>query len=345
MAERENPPTTSVLKELPQKILDALEDGIYLIDRDYRVVYANPVMVQQFGDPRPGIRCYEYTEGISEVCGSCPMQFILSGMRYRQQWQSRRTGRHYERISIPLYFSKGEILQLGIFHDVTDFKESEEAVIRAISHEKSRIGRDLHDGLLQHLSGQLYLFQALAASLKPEGPEQKEQVQRLEDLMRQAIHQARALARGLCPVGLETDGFPAALRKLLDGVDKLYGLRVELKTRGVPEEEAKWPWLGDERESHLYRILQEGINNAIKHGAARNIQVLLEEQNNGLTLEVCNDGAPLPADYEQNLGMGLRSVAFRMKILGGNWSLTSQPGQTCLRCRVNNLEEKRKAVS
>jgi signal transduction histidine kinase len=202
----------------------------------------------------------------------------------------------------------------------------ERDILEVSEMERERIGQDLHDDLGQILTGISLLCKSLQQALETTAPEEAYDVGRIDDLMRQAISQTRQLARGLMPIGLEQHGLNGALEELTTNVDSLPG--VSCTYRGIQVDLER----SDAR--HLYRIAQEAINNAIKHGRATQIHVRLqiEEERHTLTVEDNGVGIRNPVDSAE--GMGLRLMSYRARKLGGTLEVVrAAGGGTTVRCR------------
>src|SRR3989338_3320097 len=190
--------------------------------------------------------------------------------------------------------------------------EVEKAILETIEEEQRRIGQDLHDGLCQQLAGVALLAKALAQKLFAVAPREAADASEIADLVSQAIDQTRDLARGLAPVEIEVSGLAPALQKLAANVERLHHISCtfgydELMWFDYPHK----PLL----TTHLYRIAQEAVNNAAQHGKAKHITItLITVQNQGL-LTVRDDGVGLSADFNENPGLGLRSMRHRCKMI------------------------------
>ena len=190
--------------------------------------------------------------------------------------------------------------------------EVEKAILETIEEEQRRIGQDLHDGLCQQLAGVALLAKALAQKLSTVAPNEAAEAAEIADLVSQAIDQTRDLARGLAPVEIEVSGLAPALQKLAATVERLHHISC---TFGYDE----LIWSNYPHKSllttHLYRIAQEAVNNAAQHGKAKHITItLITVQNQGL-LTIRDDGVGLPGDFNENPGLGLRSMRHRCKMI------------------------------
>ena len=213
--------------------------------------------------------------------------------------------------------------------DVTETKRLEAEVLNIAEREQSRLGHDLHDGLGQHLTGIEFMAQVLQQTLeRAERPEAKD-AEEITTLIRQAISQTRDLARGLSPVVLQSKGLAVALEDLAASVAKRHGIQCTCEV--APGCEVK----RTDVAIHLYRIAQEAINNALKHGKAKNILVTLKPDGQALELRVDDDGKGLADSAAASKGMGLRVMAYRAGIIGGSLELVQPSGRGVrIVCRV-----------
>jgi signal transduction histidine kinase len=192
-------------------------------------------------------------------------------------------------------------------------------------HEQQRIGHDLHDGLGQELTGISMLSVALADQLKAEISPATIHADQLADLTQNALRHTRDLARGLCPVDLEDEGLATALQHLADRVSRLPGVVCKFHQHGTIA-------LPASAATHLFRIAQEATSNALRHGQARNIGILLTLHGTALALEVTDDGAGFSSDAPS--GMGLRLMRHRAETIGAALQIVPSPAGTRVRCEL-----------
>lgn len=193
-------------------------------------------------------------------------------------------------------------------------------------HEQQRIGHDLHDGLGQELTGISMLSVALAEQLRAGGSPAATEANQLADLMQDSLRHTRDLARGLCPVDLEDEGLAATLQRLAERVSRLPGVVCKFRQHGSVA-------LPTAAATHLFRIAQEAISNALRHGQARNIGVLLTIHDDQLALEIADDGPGFAADAPA--GMGLRLMRHRAETIGGALQIVPSPAGTRVRCELS----------
>ncbi|HDH09943.1 MAG TPA: sensor histidine kinase, partial [Chloroflexi bacterium] len=147
-----------------------------------------------------------------------------------------------------------------------------------------------------------------------------EHLRELRDTAQEALRDMRLLLFELRPPELEQVGLAAALQARLEAVEGRAGLETELRVEG----EGRLP---PEIEEGLYRIAQEALNNALKHAQARKVTVYLRQDERGVTLEVADDGIGFDPKAVEGKGMGLRSIAERVRLMGGRLEIQSEPGK------------------
>jgi len=204
----------------------------------------------------------------------------------------------------------------------------EEETLRISEREQIRIGHDLHDSLCQHLTGIALAGQVLSEQLA-DTPAQAKASDHIVKLIEDAIELTRRLARGLHPVDLKSEGFMDALQELAANITERFKVTCRFECPipvYIPQPGAA---------IHLYRIAQEAINNAIKHGKAKNIVIRLEEDTDATRLAVTDDGEGLPENRQDRNGMGLRIMAYRASMIGGTFDIGRLPGSgTSVTCAV-----------
>jgi len=218
---------------------------------------------------------------------------------------------------------------LAIVRDVTERKRLEEEVLEISARERRRFGHDLHDGLGQFLSGVAVkaglLMDELVAESSPHKPAAKELVR----LIKNAVGQTRRLARGLDPIELEVSGLVAAIEKLARETEDLFHIQCDLRAAEPILTVSKFIGL------QLYRIVQEGVNNAIKHGHPERIEISLASEGTQIRLHIKDDGSGFRSEAPNRTGMGLRIMQYRAHVIGAVLKVVSRPGHgTEIHCLV-----------
>ena len=190
-------------------------------------------------------------------------------------------------------------------------RQLEKDIVSVSEYEQQRIGQDLHDGLCQQLAAIGCAARALAEDLQQKGSDSAQDAVAIEESLRQTVMEARDLARGIFPVHVDRDGLSAALRDLAQTTQKLTNVDITL------EEDAEVHIDSPEASMHLYRIAQEAVSNAVRHGKARRIWIKITLQNNLLTLIIEDDGTGINHKYvKASNGMGLRTMQYRAQTIG-----------------------------
>jgi signal transduction histidine kinase len=217
---------------------------------------------------------------------------------------------------------------MGILRDITQKKRLEREILEVSGREQRRIGRDLHDGLCQQLAGIGFLVKALARRLPNDPSSLTSDAEEIARLIDDTVVLAKGLTRGLLPVRLESDGLESGLVELAGHAERIFG--VACRVQGC---ETRAP-VDANAALHVYRIAQEALNNAIKHGHASEVAIALVRESGHVTLVVADNGCGFSVGGEQGNGMGLGIMRYRARMVGGTLSVESEPGRgTTVTCR------------
>ena len=220
--------------------------------------------------------------------------------------------------------------------DITERKRLEQEILDVSGRERHSIGRDLHDGLGQELTGVALMLRGLATRIQARCPDVVENVNEVVGLVNQSIHTARSLAHGLLPVRTETGGLVAALRTLAARSRDVYGLEVNFQAETPPDFA-----LSETNSSHLYRIVQEALTNAARHGHATLVDVTLAATHDTFSLHVTDDGHGFVRSAATSTGMGLKIMRYRADMIGAKFDLyPNEPRGTIVQVIGDCLHEK-----
>lgn len=216
---------------------------------------------------------------------------------------------------------------VGIVEDNTAQRKLEREIIEVSDREHSRIGQDLHDGLCQKMIALAFDIGSLEQKLAARNVQEVEAVRLMSTLVDDLITEARATARGLFPVRLETDGLGSALQELAANVSS----RMTLECRAQCEPPV---FVRDNSSAiHLYRIAQEAINNAVKHSKAKSVVVTLNTTSERIELRIVDDGVGIVMPSRKGEGMGLHIMDYRARMIGGTLSIMrGETGGTVVSC-------------
>jgi signal transduction histidine kinase len=223
-------------------------------------------------------------------------------------------------------------LQLG---HVIQRKQLERDIADASEKEQRRIGRDIHDGVGQEITGLKYLAQTHAELLERQQLSEADLAKRLAAGFAVIQGQLRRIIRDLVPIELDSDGLAVALRSLAERTTDDHGVDCHL----VYDESISLP--NNLLSTHLYRIAQEAVVNAVTHANASSIELELHQEDKGLRLSICDDGIGIAGDMPNNHGIGLRSMQYRAELLGGTLLIESRlTGGTAVKCLVPRSSDK-----
>ncbi|MFO1475386.1 MAG: response regulator [Verrucomicrobiota bacterium] len=308
-----------------------------VIDRGF-----SAVLIADSGPPEPRVRYIN--PSFAQITGSTPEQLVdkplssvaaLTGLRERfgqdtgwdekfvdeiarfqtpegERWGDWRVG--------PVRDRSGRISHwLVILRDITDRKRLEKEILEISDREQRRLGQDLHDGLCQQLAGIELMSQVLELKSAARSKADAARAADIARHVRDAIAQTRLLARGLSPVALESEGLMSALQELALNTSALF--RVDCRF------DCPKPVLLDDPgvATHLFRIAQEAVSNAIKHGKASRIHVQLESRAARIVVSISDNGRGLPDPLPPASGMGLRIMRSRAGMIGGTLATENRP--------------------
>jgi signal transduction histidine kinase len=201
-------------------------------------------------------------------------------------------------------------------------------ILEIAEREQRRIGQDLHDDLCQRLAAIKMQLQQLAEDLRAHHAGDVGRALAIAGHLADATRAARALARGLSPVDVGHEGLPAALSGLARNAEEIFQITCDLRVAGV------CPPLDHRVATQLYRIAQEAVTNAVKHGRAGIISIHLHADHASLVLAVSNDGEPFRRGGALT-GVGLHLMHLRAESIGAALHfLDNPPGGSRFAIRV-----------
>jgi signal transduction histidine kinase len=230
---------------------------------------------------------------------------------YESYWVTRNAVRRLISWSATVLAGAGVRYVIATGTDITERKRLEQAILEVSGSEQRRIGQDLHDGLGQHLTGIAFMSKALEQKMADRSLAEVADAAKIVRLVNEAIHKTRELARGLLPVRSDSLGLMSALQHWAGEVEGLF----QVSCRFEYDE----PVLvhNDATTNHLYRIAQEAVHNAIKHGGAKNVTIGLTEVTGRGILTIRDDGSGIGAAELNHQGIGLNIMRYRAGMIGG----------------------------
>ena len=309
-------------KARAQAILETTVDGIITTDIEGRIVNFNHSASRMFG--------YNEEEIIGKnVNALIPEPHSLDDNyvnRYSETVEKREVGYRREMVgrckdgsTFPLELSVSEVewegrrLFTAVINDISERRRLEREILRISEEERRSLGQDLHDGLGQMLTGIHLISKNLVQKFESSGIPGSDKVQEISELIKEADEYAKALAHGLVHVDFKEEGIAAALVQLAQRVEKLFNVNCRVDNIDIVT------FHNNMQGMHLYRIVQESISNAVKHGKASNITISLKADNGSLKLSVKDNGIGFTESQKQkkNMGMGINIMRYRASILSG----------------------------
>ena len=206
----------------------------------------------------------------------------------------------------------------GLIMAIPEQKRLEQECLLAGEHERNRIGHELHDDVCQELAGLSCMMEVLAGRLTKKAPELSCEFDELKAGVAAAMKRTRSMAHGLFPAQLNYVTLQDALRELTRQITTRFGLVIVLD---LPR---RLPRHTPEQIIHLYRIVQEAVGNSLRHGGATEIGIKVSISAKCAELWVEDNGSGFPASTDRTEGVGLHSMKYRTRILGGSLDFGNQ---------------------
>ena len=226
-------------------------------------------------------------------------------------------------------FSDLKLANAKLQASISERKRLEHELLEITERERRRIGLDLHDDLGQKLSGIALMTKGLELELTRESSKWAKDAAHIHHLVQETMSHASSLARDLTMLDLTEGDLRDALESLARRVHELFGITCRF------EGEDPVPTLEPPVIGQIYKIAQEAVTNAIKHGKASVVEIRLTVKPEGLVLSVENNGRPFPDLTAHATGMGLKIMNYRASLIGASLEVKGQgPGGTLVRCII-----------
>lgn len=298
-----------------------------------------------------------------EQCGRYLAQVVAGekppNVVYRAIHSEGSTYWHSTRIR-PVRNKAGHVIAYaGVAHDVTELKQTQEKLhdanrklfqlidnreaelreameeaLTAAESEARRIGESIHDELCHELIFLARLTESVCTLSEDCGPACREAFVQIHEQAAKLTDAARAYSHDLALYELDVQSLPDALDTLSRRAQQVFDTEVEINTG------SDLLSLSDHDTNHIYRIIREAVANANRHAQARHIWIDIIREKDLLVISITNDGVPLPPADAWTPGLGMRQIQMRTRLLGGDFSLSSQPdGKTIAELTVPYREK------
>ena len=225
---------------------------------------------------------------------------------------------------------------VSVHQEITEQRRLEQELVEISEREQRNIGRDLHDGLGQELTGLAFMTRSLERKLREADSDSAHLASELSNLVDSAKKHTRDLAHGLVTVDLHGNGIRMALENLISKTEQYAGIECDFSY------EVDLPWLDETIAMHLYRICQEALTNVLRHSGATSVTVRVYREDGQIHFCVQDNGRGVTENGQAKEGMGLRIMAFRARII--NASLKILPGEACGTRVLCSIIEPRKRI-
>ncbi len=338
-------------------IMQAALDGIITIDHEGRMIELNTAAEKIFAHNRAKL----IGENVAEVVPVSFRQWFQNGLA--NCFSGGKGPTLGSRIEMPALRADGSLFSAEFtitrirlagrpmftiyIRDITQHKRVEaelrelpQRIIKAQEAERSRIARDLHDGINQMIASVKMRLHKVESSLPDLKPAAREILSRCDRLLVKVLEENRRIAHNLRPTDLDNLGLSAACSSFCNEVQSRAGLQVQCRIH-LPGQR-----LPPVTELHLFRIVQEALNNIEKHAGAKTVKLHLHCEDDAVLLKIQDDGTgfetKISKGKKRGHGLGLSNMRERALSLGGTYDLFSTPKKgTTIQVRVPLVESKR----
>jgi len=335
-------------------IIDSLEDELLVVDKDYRIVQANETVLGRHGKRRQeviGRYCYEVSHQMTKRCSpplhECPIRAVWETGRSARAThvhifhaEGKKQERYVDIIASPVMDSRGNIIVVTeLIRDVTDRKKTEEQLeasreqLRSLSahlesvreEERKKIAHDLHDETSQVITSLTALLEASVSNLPTSANKSRVLLNKAQGLSIQILDQIHKLIYQLRPTIIDDLGLAAAIRWLAESNLEVAGIKANLKVIG---QEIR---LASELEITLFRVVQEAVNNIVRHAHAKSVNMSLYFKKRAVRLRVRDNGCGFDVNEaitskDRPRGLGLLGMKERIEFAHGTMNIRSRLG-------------------
>ncbi len=307
--------------DLSQRLRDCGCESLAIVP----IIFRGQVLgVLHVADPRPDVIPKQLVESLEEM--SMELGTAIQRVRAEEELRSARDG-----LEARVEERTAELTRINraLQDEILERTRLEREIMQISAKEQQRIGQELHDELGQELTGLSYLAHSLFRKLRDKELPESEKAGELAQGIPRALGQVRSIVKGLIPMEVTVAGVETALLMLLNGIEKQTGIKCSLDGTDaiyVPD---------DYCAVQFYRITQEAVNNAIKHGKADQISVVIRSDEQTLRIEIRDNGIGISTDAQKAAGCGLRIMRYRARAVGGKVETQRMAqGGTLVACTV-----------
>jgi signal transduction histidine kinase len=231
----------------------------------------------------------------------------------------------WTRLTVVRRDGRGRALRFsGVLSDISPLEQLKADILQINERVQNRIGQELHDDLCQVLAGLSCLTRVLENRIAPQLPQEVDNLREINHQLVDAMDRTRALTHGLYPARMRSGDARAALLELAKEVEVRFGVKVRTAFRG------RFPAHVAQEILQVYRIAQEAISNAIRHGRAKSIDLALESRRDSMQLRVRDNGTGFSKADATQPGIGLQIMQHRAAQIGGKIHVGNAPRRGAL---------------
>lgn len=317
-------------------LLDAMEDRVYVVSDDHKIIYANQKMLASCHGDINTDPCHKLCRGSDAPCEDCSRDEVFkSGEPLYKEFFNQANKAWYSVIELGIRMPGiNKPAKLAVARDITSRKESEQR-IRALSHrllnaqedERKFISRELHDDLGQRLNAVKMATETLAEDIASQPETIQKRLAAINAHILSSINSVRKLSGALRPSSLERLGLVDAIHDHIKKVQAMHSLNIDFKAGGMKEIR-----LNSDAEINIYRIIQEALNNVAKHAGAKQVTLRLTASHPDIFLRIQDDGVGFTIKDQMNPinsgnKLGLVGMYERVQFLNGKFKIISEPGK------------------
>jgi PAS domain S-box-containing protein len=323
--------TITIKQKFAWELLEACPDAVELFDLDGTILYVNKAATQRHGKSAgelTGTSIWKLYPA-SQAAHRKTVMNKATNSGFPVQFTDRWDDHWVEVLICPIFGLSSKVEEVVTYtHDVTRQIRAEER-LKLVSlqlftnqeDERRRIAQDLHDDIGQSMTALILNLKAIQGELEPGrkgiGDQIKETIRVVEDMMRHI----RQVLYELRPPSFDTTSLTKTLEALCSSMALSTGLRVIFSSQD------QLPLIPNSQATALYRLLQEGTNNAVKHAKATSVWINLDYMDGEVNISLEDDGQGFDPDQRSSYGIGLEGLRERFLALGGNFDIESAPGK------------------
>lgn len=315
-----------------RSIFESSKDAIYISKRDGTIVDMNPAGLEMLGYTKHDIGSINAKETYKNPQDRITVQreIITSGsIKNYEVTLIRKNKQAFTGLisATTILDSNKEIIGYrGIIRDITDLKKRESEILNAIvsaqEGERRRIAKDLHDGLSQQLSALNLYLSSIKDYFKNIPNSKQEAFKSTREIVSSAIRELKTISHNLMPIELENYGLIPAVKNFCNNININEELIIEINYN---KENFKLP---DHISIAIYRVIQEFMQNTLKHSKAKKVKITFEKLNQSINISLEDNGKGFKYNpTNKKYGMGLKNVITRISSIKGTISIKSKIGK------------------